>query len=68
MSDILENGYEVLKAPIHITFAFKTLKDKGNLVYEYNPFNNYRLTKEMFEYDNSLWDYSKLVENYNIVL
>ena len=38
------------KDPVKFTYAFKTLKNKGNLVYEYNPFRNYRLSKTMYEY------------------
>jgi hypothetical protein len=28
----------------------KVLPSKGNLVYEYNPFRNYRLSSAMYEY------------------
>jgi len=30
----------------------KVTPTKGNLVYEYNPFRNYRLTNYKFEYNN----------------
>ena len=40
MDDTLEKGeyQKILENPITFTAAFKTLKDTGNLVYEYNPF------------------------------
>ena len=71
MGDTLEKGEEyqkILKNPITFTAAFKTLKDTGNLVYEYNPFRNYRLSQTMFEYNNGLYSYSDLKSNFNISL
>ena len=59
---------KILENPITFTAAFKTLKDTGNLVYEYNPFRNYRLSQTMFEYNNGLYSYSDLYTNFNIFL
>ena len=59
---------KILKESIEFTAAFKTLKDTGNLVYEYNPFRNYRLSQTMFEYNNGLYSYSDLKTNFNILL
>ena len=33
--------------------ALKTYPQKGNLVYEYNPFHNYRLTEDMIYFQNT---------------
>ena len=37
------------------TVALKTFPQHGNLVYEYNPFHNYRLNETMIYYKNRLW-------------
>lgn len=70
MDDTLkEQEYQkILENPITFTAAFKTLKDTGNLVYEYNPFRNYRLSQTMFEYNNGLYSYPDLYTNFNISL
>ena len=70
MGDTLKKGeyQKILENPITFTAAFKTLKDTGNLVYEYNPFRNYRLSQTMFEYNNGLYSYSDLYTNFNIFL
>lgn len=39
-----------LNNPMSFNALFKVAPTEGNLVYEYNPFRNYRLTKDMFEY------------------
>lgn len=65
---ILAKDKESNERSIKFTYAFKTIKDKGNLVYEYNPFRNYRLSQTMFEYNNSLYTYSELKENFGISL
>lgn len=57
----------ILRSAINFTCAFKTLKDKGNLVYEYNPFRNYRLTTNMLEYQRSLYTLEDLREKFNII-
>lgn len=59
MIQLLNNSY---------TFAVQTqtLATKGNLVYEYNPFRNLRLSENKFEYDNQLYTESELNSQYNI--
>ncbi len=37
----------------------KTFPNKGNLVYEYNPFRNYRLEEDTIYYKNRLWNYQE---------
>lgn len=44
----------VIKKDIQFGVALKTLPTKGNLVYEYNPFRNYRLTQTRYSYKNKL--------------
>lgn len=44
----------------------QTLPTKGNLVYEYNPLRNYRLTNIMYEYRNSLYSLYELYGRYAI--
>lgn len=46
MKKTLLNGKE-----INFSLAYKVLPQKGNLVYEYNPFRNYRLNENLYEYD-----------------
>lgn len=38
----------------------KTLPRKGNLVYEYNPFRNYRISQNMYEYKEQLYSLGEL--------
>ncbi len=47
-------------SPISFTSAYKVLPQKGNLVYEYNPLRNYRLSKSMFEYNGRLLSLEEL--------
>lgn len=41
----------------------KILPTKGNLVYEYNPFRNYRLTQIKYEYQEQLYTEQELEDN-----
>ena len=41
------------------TSAQKLFPIKGNLVYEYNPFRNYRIQENMIYYQNRLWSYKE---------
>jgi hypothetical protein len=46
--------------------ALKLFPTKGNLVYEYNPFRNYRIDEDMIYYKSRLWSYKEFcVEFYN---
>ena len=45
---------------IKLGVAIKTLPQNGNLVYEYNPFRNYRLTEDMYSYQNHLYTLQEL--------
>lgn len=46
--------------------ALKVNPTEGNLVYEYNPFFNYRLDRTMAYYKNRLWELEELAEELNI--
>ena len=46
---------KVLEHPMDFGVALKVLPSKGNLVYEYNPFRNYRLTQIGYLYKNRLF-------------
>jgi hypothetical protein len=39
--------------------ALKVFKTEGNLVYEYNPFRNYRIDEDMIYYKSRLWSYEE---------
>ena len=64
------NFKEILKNSLSFKLASKVLPTKGNLVYEYNPFRNYRLTEDRFEYDGQYFTLNgfivKLKEQHNI--
>lgn len=56
--------------PEQITFNVQTkvLPTKGNLIYEYNPFRNYRLTQIKYEYQGQLYTEQELEDNFNIFI
>ena len=58
----------IIKNPLSFSSAYKVLKQEGNLVYEYNPFRNYRLSKQAFEYQNHIYTLSELKSKFNIIL
>lgn len=51
----------------NITFnlAVKTLPQEGNLVYEYNPFRNYRLSESKYYYNNKFYSENELLKELN---
>lgn len=57
---------KVLDNEIKFGVLSKVAPTKGNLVYEYNPFRNYRLTTYKFEYNNQLYSLKELYDNFNI--
>lgn len=46
---------------------FKYLPQKGNMVYEYNPFRNYRLTENKYFYKNKFYSEQELINQENII-
>ena len=53
---------------INFNVQTKVLPTKGNLVYEYNPFRNYRLTQIKYEYQEQLYTEEELEDNFNILI
>ena len=59
---------KILPYKIEVTSAYKVINQQGNLVYEYNPFRNYRLSTYQFEYKNYLYSLQELEEKFSITL
>ena len=55
-----------LKQTINISVLTKILPKKGNLVYEYNPFRNYRLSNDYYEYQNQYYTEDQLRDTFGI--
>lgn len=55
-----------LNNTINISVLTKILPKKGNLVYEYNPFRNYRLSNDCYEYQNHYYTYEQLEDTFGI--
>ena len=51
---------------IKLEVQTKMLPTKGKIVYEYNPFRNYRLSQNMFEYQGQLYSLGDLWKNFKI--
>lgn len=58
----------IINNPLSFSSAYKVLKQEGNLVYEYNPFRNYRLSKQAFEYQNHIYTLAELKSKFSIIL
>ena len=56
----------VLDNSFTFSTALKVNPTEGNLVYEYNPFFNYRLDRTMAYYKNRLWELEELAKELNI--
>jgi len=48
--------------------ALKVLPTEGNLVYEYNPFRNYRLSETGYIYKNRLYSPRELLIELGVTL
>lgn len=59
---------KVLKDDIPLQVMTKQLPTKGNLVYEYNPFRNYRLSSNKYYYNNDYYSLKEMEDNYNLFL
>ena len=53
---------------INFNVQTKVLPTKVNLVYEQNPFRNYRLTQIKYEYQEQLYTEQELEDNFNILI
>ena len=51
---------KVLENDLQFQGAYKVLPTKGNMAWEYNPFRNYRLDQDMFEYNGKLYEEDEL--------
>jgi hypothetical protein len=51
MSNTIE-WESLIPEPICLEVQTKTIKPEGRLVYEYNPFRNYRLSENKYFYNN----------------
>ena len=45
--------------------GFKMLEQEGNLVYEYNPFHNYRLNESKIELNGKLYSFNEFTKYLN---
>lgn len=50
-----------------ISVLTKISPTKGNMAYEYNPFYNYRIQQNMYEYDGNLYTLYELWQRYKIL-
>lgn len=66
MIQILDDWAPVLGSAVEFEVLTKALPTKGNLVYEYNPLRNYRLSKNMYEYKNNIFSLEELETLYSI--
>lgn len=55
-----------LNSDINLNTLLKVVPTEGNLVYEYNPFRNYRLEVDMYEYQNHMYTLQELELEFNI--
>lgn len=59
---------KILNGNIQFEVLTNVLPTKGNLVYEYNPFRNYRLSQNMLEYKGDYYTQEQLKEKFGIVI
>ena len=59
---------KVLPNSIPLKVVLNTLPTKGNLVYEYNPFRNYRLTSNKYYYQGNYYTEKELNEEFKIFI
>lgn len=64
MDNYFVNNAEGTKFNIQL----KTLPTEGNLAWEYNPFRNYRLNEDLYEYDGFYYTLAQLIQKYDICL
>jgi hypothetical protein len=58
---------KVIPYELELNTMRKVLPTKGNLVYEYNPFRNYRLTEDKFWYKDNYYTKTELEEIFKLV-
>ena len=62
----MPNWSKILNSTIKFEVLTNVLPTKGNLVYEYNPFRNYRLSQNMLEYKGDYYTQEQLKEKFGI--
>ena len=55
-----------LKETITFGLMLKVFPTKGNLVYEYNPFRNFRLEEDAYEYKGKYYTLDELSEKFGV--
>ena len=60
------NYLQVLNTDMQFGVGLKVLPTEGNLVYEYNPFHNYRLSETGYVYKNRLFTPRELLEELEV--
>ena len=61
------NYEQVINSDIQLMTALKVLPTQGNLVYEYNPFRNYRLIEPGYIYKNRLYTPRELLIELEVI-
>lgn len=64
----MPNWSKILNGNIQFEVLTNVLPTKGNLVYEYNPFRNYRLSQDMLEYKGEYYTQDQLKDEFDIIL
>lgn len=64
--DKVEN--RVLATELSLNTMMKVLPTKGNMVYEYNPLRNYRLTQNKYEYQEQFYTEQELEDTFGIII
>lgn len=64
----MDKWYQVLNESLKFSVMANRLPTKGNLVYEYNPFRNYRLSENRYWYKESYYSESELKEQFGIIM
>ena len=59
---------KLFKNNINLNVQTKIVPTKGNLVYEYNPFRNYRIEHNMYEYKDGLYSLGDLWKHFKVGL
>lgn len=62
----MNNWAKIINQDLLFSIQTKVNPTKGNLVYEYNPFRNFRLNKNMYEYKDTCFTLEELYENYGL--
>lgn len=60
---LIEDGQQ-----IDFTALTKVAPTKGNITYEYNPFYNYRISQNMYEFKGNLYSLADLWNNFKVTL